>query len=385
MATLIRFLLLIAIVWGILTAYKHCFQSHPPETIDLTHIPIITSAEAYDNPKYYNELVILTGQVKNSWYIGPLNIGGYEFTDETGTILIFKKGIPPVDGPNKLQILVEIKPVLRSNGNAFVTGTEIRVLSIGKPNSAPIFRRNPEYSTSSKPASRYNLERPALALSMLSSPAPQHRANVSTPTPISRPGNTQPTQFIFVNDISKSNYYLQVTPAQVHGLLDKYGRAGGVQMEGILIHSNSLAQQPVSSSFIRLDTQKVEGTWLIAKQIQKRNKARKAEFDKQVDQATNLIAKKILLPRNRKYSDVNAALRLAKIAAEQPNEKNFKIYLVINSDLLHDVPGQKPQLTPVVLPKQVEVILIGNAPEVDLKKLFPKNKITQLTSFQSLL
>ncbi len=373
--------------WGISTAYKHCFQSHPPKTLDLNSIPIITTTEAYDNPTNYNKLAILTGQVINSWYIGPLNVGGYEFADETGTILIFKKGIPPVEGLNKLQILLEIKPVLRSNGTAFVTGTEIRVLSIGKPGSEPIFRRQAEYGAVTRPVPTRSLEHTALALSSLATPALQDFANDPAPaspqTPV--PGNTQPTLFIFVNDISKSNYYLQVTPAQVRVLLYKYGKAGGVRMEGILIRSNSLTQQPVSTSLIRLDTQKVEGTWLAAKQVQKKNKALKAAFDTQVEKATELIAKKILLPRNQQYSDVNAALRLAKITAEQPNYKDFKIRLVITSDLLHDVPGQKSQPAPLTLPAHVEIILIGNAPEVEFKKVFPKNKVTQLTGFQALL
>lgn len=387
----LRMFLFCMLMWFGFCAYNHCFYTkYTKEPFDAKGAPAVTLDDAYDNPGLYHLPVKVSGYVTNMNYFGPPDVGWYELTEENGqSMLIFKKGIPPVKGPKKITVIIEPKPVFRNSRSAFVTGTEI--LQVAESG----FRFFSEFSMHTEKTSNLaNVRKerpPALRLVSRASLSPNKLLpdadkSAGTIAPATAPESTGTATFlILVNDISQSNDYLEIKPAHVQALIGKYGKQGGVQMTGILIQSNSTRQQTVCTDFIRLDTMEVSGTWLIAKQTSKKNEAIKVAYTNQLRTASELITAKILLPRDHQYSDVKGALRLAKIAAEHPDYQNANIRVVILSDLLHDVPGQKPHLEPMVFPPNVEIILIGNAPGIDCQKIFPKNKVMQMTNFQSLL
>lgn len=213
--------------------------------------------------------------------------------------------------------------------------------------------------------------------------------NALAPKPDSKPALASatpaaPQPVILLTDPSGSDTFIKPDTASLSRFLAGYLHAGS-EFTALCVLSDSYKQCPYYSGVIRLDTLAGSSNFVVDRQHRLENQRRLA--------GANQLLKPVLEQFQRKYlqipkvpkSDVANALRVVSIAASNKAYANRKVIVILACDLLQDlIKYQAESIQPVQFPPNVQLVLIGNHPSVDLEYLFPGQNPIQLTSFQHL-
>ena len=189
--------------------------------------------------------------------------------------------------------------------------------------------------------------------------------------------------YIFLNDISGSDPWLNLPKKEIYGMLMQDTlEYDFIQMAGIKIDGDSRRQVPYLSPLVACRLKPLDGNLYHRSAIQQQNKNAFNQFRLQCAYNTDSLMRYIAQPRTAPRTDVNGALSLALELTGLPNYQNADIYLILLSDCLQDMPDGKPLQT-FIFPPNTIIYIIGKSPKVDLKKIFPSNRIIVMPTFKA--
>lgn len=116
-------------------------------------------------------------------------------------------------------------------------------------------------------------------------------------------------------------------------------------------------------------------------EVQHRNQQAKEAFSKQLSELLSAYSA-VNSKNDRKYSDINGALKYAQRLAQQQQYANATIRVIILSDFDHDLPGDS-QLGSFEFPANAEVYPVGLNRDLDFDKVFPVNRVELLVGLRS--
>lgn len=207
--------------------------------------------------------------------------------------------------------------------------------------------------------------------------------NLNLPTK-NLPEASQHILNIVVNDISGSDAWLSLTKSEILALLLQDScRSGSTQLAGICIDERGEKQTPFLSAEMGHIIQSLDVDIYEEAAARNFNKKSLAKYQVSCRNAADSFARHIILPRNAPYSNVNGALGLSLKLGTLPNYQNYLIRLIILSDLLQDMPNGAP-IGSFVFPPNTVVYVIGSSDELELKRIFPANKVVALPAFKAL-
>jgi len=193
----------------------------------------------------------------------------------------------------------------------------------------------------------------------------------------------KPILYIFINDVSKSNQWLQLSKKEVLDVVlqDSTSRQA-IQLAGILIQENSSAQTPYLSQTLEPKMKACDGNVFERSAISQRNDILMKEYHHLGSLAVDSLLAHLEKPRKLLKSDINGALSLAITLASQPGYQDFEIRVVILSDLLQDT-NENDVLNTFKFPQQTTLYLIGTSSTIDPEIVFPKNAVVKLAVFKA--
>lgn len=188
---------------------------------------------------------------------------------------------------------------------------------------------------------------------------------------------------IIINDISQSNYWLQLPKAEVLQLLlqDSSCRPS-IQVAGLLIQDSSQIQQPYLSGILMPGLSASEGDIFERTETDQQNLKAMAAFKTQARLATDSLLAWLGKPHSTLQSDVNGALTLACQLANQTCYANWDIRLIILSDLLQDTHDGRA-IHAFIFPGGTIIYLIGKSDQVTDTLVFPQNTIRIPPAFKA--
>ncbi len=152
----------------------------------------------------------------------------------------------------------------------------------------------------------------------------------------------QKTLVICVSDLSKSTkYYEGWDSIALTNLYYSVSNAGGGVIKVFFVKSASMQQRGVSITVPSFDTITYKGNLYQTAKAKTSNAKRKEDFEIAATRSIASLVTQAVLQRNEQYSDIEGCLQLCKQTAEQFNYKEYRIFVIINSDMLLDVPGNK--------------------------------------------
>lgn len=185
-------------------------------------------------------------------------------------------------------------------------------------------------------------------------------------------------------DLSLSTkYYCSWDSSLVANLYYTVARDGGGNIKVFSIGSNSLLQSGISETVPNFDTITPKGNLFQVGKARSLNKKRNDSFDTNACKCINSLIKSICVKRTELFSDIGGALLLAKQTAEQSNYKEYRTFVIINSDMLQDLPrSRKEKLTQVYqFPDNTKVLIIRPAlSQQNLRHLFGNTPFEIYTS-----
>jgi len=203
------------------------------------------------------------------------------------------------------------------------------------------------------------------------------------PTPTSK--FPTPVQLnIFVYDQSESSDYIHCDTAEIKKLITTEAKSKKVYVVGIrILDKKSIEQQPLIGGpfHLQLVDEKKESIYR-SENIKAGNLSQQVAFTQKVNPFLQQFQKIVLGNNNLPFSDVEGALSLARIMANQAKYRNADIRLIILSDLKQDN-GEERELASFIFPDNTTIISIGKAPHIDLQRVFPKNHTDQLIQFNA--
>jgi len=205
----------------------------------------------------------------------------------------------------------------------------------------------------------------------------------SDPTPQELASST-PTLTILVNDVSESTEHVSFDVGAFCQLLRFDALNGGTQLATLLINSAGGKQTPWISKLLKADTVALKGNRYQRARLAQENSNRLDLLDSALNNYMDALKSKVLLPKTDQHSDVNGVFYHLANLAQAYTDKNYKVRIIIFSDLLHDTPNSET-LKPIQLPPEVEVLLVGAAAKVDLQYIFPNNKVIAVPAFDTQL
>jgi hypothetical protein len=202
----------------------------------------------------------------------------------------------------------------------------------------------------------------------------------------SLPSTSRPTLTILVNDISESAEHVHISIASLRQLLHFDAVNGGTQLATLLINGIGDKQMPWISSLHQADTTVLSRTMNIYRRtkIAQKNRGCMILLDSVLNTWADTLKTKVLLPKTDGYSDANGTFYLLTHLAQAYQAKNYRLRVLIFSDLIQDMPNNT-LLRPIKLPPNAEIFLIGASPKVDLQRVFPNNKVTLIPVFDAQL
>jgi hypothetical protein len=193
----------------------------------------------------------------------------------------------------------------------------------------------------------------------------------------------RPLLYIFINDVSQSNPWLQLPRKEMLDLVlqDSVSRPA-IQLAGILIQENSSAQTPYLSQVLKPKIQICGGNVFERSAISQTNDILMKEYHHLGSLTVDSLLSHLEKPRKLLKSDINGAVTLAITLASQPGYQDFDIRVVILSDLIQDT-HENDVLNAFEFPPQTRLYLIGTSSTVTPEKVFPRNDIVKLTVFKA--
>jgi hypothetical protein len=192
----------------------------------------------------------------------------------------------------------------------------------------------------------------------------------------------KPVLWVMVNDVTRSDPHLEIPPSFIPKLITKNAYRG-IKIGSILISSNSSTQIPFITDLIHIDTSELTGNYIERSRYSKGNYNIKMDFHRMLDSVSRTINAITLIPKTEDWTDVDGALRLLKILTEEEQFSDYEINVLINSDLLQDLPqSQNPK--PIIFLPKVKLYCLGASPKVNLSKLFPLNKVYLISNSQAI-
>lgn len=194
---------------------------------------------------------------------------------------------------------------------------------------------------------------------------------------------SRPLLYIFINDISRSNPWLQLPRKEILDLVlqDSMYRPA-IQLAGILIQENSTAQTPFLSQILLPRMQACEGNIFVRSEKSKRNETAMKEYEHLGSDSVDSLLSYLEKPRKLLKSDINGAITLAITLAGQPGYQNYDIRVVIMSDLLQET-NENNVLNSFEFPPHSTVYLIGSSSKIAPEIVFPHNSIVKLAVFKA--
>jgi hypothetical protein len=151
---------------------------------------------------------------------------------------------------------------------------------------------------------------------------------------------------VMVYDITGStDKYSYLTEQDWDFLIKKVSEIGGGYLYGYHIKRNSLQQDPYRVSIETLDTLSYKDNIFLDEDIRVTNRKTIAEFEQKRQVMVDDALERFVKPKNESYSDVENALKLAKVDLDQPNFSEYGKSLIVISDLVEDTPRRKAKST----------------------------------------
>lgn len=209
-----------------------------------------------------------------------------------------------------------------------------------------------------------------------------------TPSNIENTSSTAPTlqplPCILVTDATRSDRFIRLDTATLRNFLSHY-LFQGVELSVLAVLPNSYKQTVYYSGKLRLDTLPVSSNFIVNRKNRKENQRRISGIDNLLHPVLDSIQEQFIEMTVYDSSDVNGAMDKTVLTASNPVYQDRKVLVIIASDLLQDLIKYVGEETrPIQFPSNVRLVVIGNHPSIDLKKLFPGHSPIELPSFQHL-
>jgi len=202
-------------------------------------------------------------------------------------------------------------------------------------------------------------------------------------TPLAVP-TPRPLACILVTDATRSDQFIRPDTATLRILLAHY-LFQGVELSVLAVLPNSYKQTVYYSGKLHLDTLPASSNFIVNRKNRTENQRRISGLGKILHPVLDSTQKQFIEMAVCDSSDVNGALYKAVITASNPAYKDRNVLVIIASDLLQDlIKYVEEETRPMQFPSNTRLVLIGNHPTIDLKKLFPRHSPIELPSFQHL-
>ena len=149
---------------------------------------------------------------------------------------------------------------------------------------------------------------------------------------------------VLLYDISGStDHHSFLMEQDLTTLFKKVSDIGGGSLSGYHIKKNSLQQDPYRVAIDALDTLSYKDNLFLDDEIQNSNRKTITTFDQHFKEMVDDALAKFVKPKNESYTDVENALKLAKVDFEQPSFSKYAKTLIIISDLIEDLPSKRAE------------------------------------------
>ncbi|NUO01125.1 MAG: hypothetical protein HUU01_10980 [Saprospiraceae bacterium] len=193
-----------------------------------------------------------------------------------------------------------------------------------------------------------------------------------------------PLLVLLINDVSGSAAHLSLPPEEVTMMILTDSLRESIQLAGIVINSESGRQTPYFGKTIRPGLGMLTGRETIYERaaIEKHNDKMRQQLASAAQMETDSLLSHLNMPRADSLTDLNGALRHAQKLCAQPGFSRHEIWMILVSDLLHDLPAS-PRQQSFAFPPNVTIYLIGRNDEVRIETIFPENEVVELTAFRA--
>jgi len=187
---------------------------------------------------------------------------------------------------------------------------------------------------------------------------------------------------VIVYDQSESAKYVDCDTVEIEKLIRMDAHAAQVWVAGIrVLDKNSIQQKPIIKGPMHLDlTSEKEYSIYQSSEIQASNAITISNFREKLSHLLAQFDQQMLSIRDLPYSDIKGALQLTETLCQQARFKNASIRLIVLSDLLHDLPGDK-DMGSFSFPSNTTIYTTGVSPQVDLASVFPDNRVNPIVQF----
>jgi hypothetical protein len=190
--------------------------------------------------------------------------------------------------------------------------------------------------------------------------------------------------FFFLYDVSKSAQPSVAPPdtAELHKLINHYGRKGHIRFGGLYIQPHSDKQALQIGKWHHLQQNPVSGNWVKKSKIRNINKTNGQQFQAGIKYELQGCQRFFARPQTEMLTDISTAVLYFKRFAEQPNNKDIDFHLIILSDMEQDRKDRR-KMAPIGLPPHVKVWLIGAPIGHKFNNLFPETPAVELVDFKA--
>lgn len=187
---------------------------------------------------------------------------------------------------------------------------------------------------------------------------------------------------LFVYDSSGSAKWIEFTKKRIAQILASDSLYSAVFAAGIAITSHSRKQNPPILGPIAANFEPLSGNKLHRNGIAARNQAKQIQYFHRCLVLADSLAKYLIERPKSGFTDVNGGLELAELICQNSRFNQTCIRLILNSDLLQ-TGSDGNQLRIFHFPDNVTIFVVGSAPEIDLKTVFPDNRVFQIPTLQA--
>jgi hypothetical protein len=184
---------------------------------------------------------------------------------------------------------------------------------------------------------------------------------------------------VLVYDSSGSANWIAFNRNLIAQILAADSLYSAVFAAGIAITSNSRKQTPPVLGPIQAGFEPLTGNKLHQNGIAAKNQAKHIHFYQGCTAIADSLAKYLLERPKSGFTDVNGGLALAEMLCKSPRFSPYSIRLIITSDFLQ-TGSDRNQLKTFHFPANVTIYVVGSAPEIDLKTVFPDNPVIPIPS-----
>ncbi len=184
---------------------------------------------------------------------------------------------------------------------------------------------------------------------------------------------------VFVYDSSGSATWIAFNRNLIAQILAADSLYNLVFAAGITISSNSRKQTPPVLGPIQAGFEPLTGNKLHQNGIAAKNQVKHVQFYQGCTTIADSLAKYLLERPKSGFTDVNGGLALAEMLCKSPRFSPFSIRLIITSDFLQ-TGSDRNQLKTFHFPANVTIYVVGSAPEINLKTVFPDNPVIPIPS-----